>query len=166
MNTNNYVIVGKISTAFGVKGWVKVISFTDPIENLATLSPWYINSKAIAIEECKKHGDTLIAKLTGCDDRDKALLLRGKEISILREQLPPLTNQEYYWHDLKGLRVFTTDGELLGTVDYLFETGANDVMAIKDEHNKECYVPFLMDQVVKKVDLVEKIIEVEWDFDF
>ncbi len=165
-NSEKFIVVGKISTAFGIKGWVKVISFTQPVENLSSLRPWTIDGRKAAVEECKKHGDGLVAKLEGCDDRDAALLLSGKEISVQRAQLPELTDQEYYWSDLQGLRVVTVEGIELGTVSYLFETGSNDVMTIVNADNKERYVPFIIEEVVKRVDLTEKIIEVEWNYDF
>lgn len=170
-NKDNFIVVGKIATAFGVKGWVKVISFTQPTENLMTLVPWYLKThqtwQPLKIEECKPHSDTLVVKLAQCNDRDAAMLLRGKEIAVTREQLPDLEADEYYWTDLEGLNVVTVDGLTLGSVSYIFATGSNDVLVIKDKTTKkEIFIPFLLDQFIKKVDLTEKVIEVDWDPDF
>lgn len=170
---DNFLIVGKIATAFGVKGWVKVVSFTDPVENIMSFTPWYledsntkgkINWRIVEVEECRRHSDIFIAKLPESKDRDQALALKGKSIAILRSQLSSAEQNEFYWSDLEGLNVLNTEGVLLGTVSYLFATGANDVLVVKTE-DKEIFIPFLLDQVIQKVDLVEKTIVVDWDFE-
>jgi 16S rRNA processing protein RimM len=103
-------------------------------------------------------------QLKDCDDRDDAAALTGTDIGIYRSQLPPADTDEYYWSDLIGLQVITRGDRLLGVVDQLFETGANDVMVVKGE--QEHLVPFITGQVVESVDLDKRVIRVDWDPDY
>jgi 16S rRNA processing protein RimM len=103
-------------------------------------------------------------QLAGYDDRDAAAVLSGTEIGVYRSQLPAPDTDEYYWSDLVGLQVLTTQDKLLGVVDHLIETGANDVLVIHGE--RECLVPFIRHQVIKSVDLDAGVIRVDWDPDF
>ena len=114
--------------------------------------------------EGSRHGKGVVARLVGCDDRDQAQSLMGYEIGVYRDQLPETEPGEYYWNDLKGLKVVTLQGESLGIVDHLIETGANDVLVVKGE--RERLIPFVQDQVVTKVDLDNGEIQVDWDKDF
>lgn len=106
----------------------------------------------------------MIARLAGCDNRDQAQVLMGREIGIRRDQLPATVPGEYYWRDLEGLKVTTLTGEPLGIVDHLLETGANDVLVVKAE--RERLIPFVQGQVIVKVDLDAREIQVDWDKDF
>ncbi|HDN69444.1 MAG TPA: 16S rRNA processing protein RimM, partial [Gammaproteobacteria bacterium] len=99
-----------------------------------------------------------------CHDRDAAAALTGTDIGIYRSQLPPVDADEYYWSDLMGMQVITKDDQVLGVVDHLLETGANDVIVVKGE--QEHLVPYIKGQVVKSVDLEARIIRVEWDPDY
>ena len=110
------------------------------------------------------HGKGLVARLEGVDDRDTAHSLKGFDIAVNRDQLPKTTEGEYYWVDLEGLDVRTIEGVALGKVDYLFETGANDVLVVKGD--RERLVPYISDQVIKSVDLQKALIVVDWDPDF
>lgn len=166
-----YITVGRIGAPYGVRGWVKVQSFTESIENLLEYEPWYLrktgNGEAweeVPVEEAKVHGKGIIAKFTGCDDRDAAAGLRGQEIAIRRDQLPEPEEGEYYWVDLVGLEVQTLDGVPLGKVDHMQETGANDVMVIKGE--RERLIPFVMEHIVHEVDIEGGVIRVDWDPEF
>lgn len=167
-----YVIVAKIGAPYGVRGWVKVFSFTEQSGALLDYDPWYFKDakagdgeRVIApVTEAKTHGKALVAKFKGCDDRDAAALLNGKEIFIRRDQLPPAAEGEYYWSDLQGLEVLTTEGVSLGKVDHLLETGANDVMVVKGD--RERLIPYVTGPIVKKVDLDAGILQVDWDADF
>ena len=119
-------------------------------------------------EDWKSHNQDMIVKLKGVDDRDAANVLTNAEIVVDSSQLPELDGDDYYWKDLMGCRVVTTGGYDLGTVTDLMETGSNDVLVIKANLKdafgmKERLVPFLDGQVIRKVDLTEKLIEVEWD---
>ncbi|MBF0257190.1 MAG: ribosome maturation factor RimM [Gammaproteobacteria bacterium] len=165
---DKFVIIGRISGLYGVKGWVKIYSHTRPKSNLLKYRPWYIQQDGEwvprQLEEGRSQGKGLVAKLEGCDDRDQAAELLERDIAIKRSQLPRAEKGAYYWSDLEGLRVFTLEGVELGVVDHLFETGANDVLVIQGE--RERLLPLLMDQVIKEVDLDAGLMRVDWDPEF
>jgi 16S rRNA processing protein RimM len=159
------VIVGRINGIFGVKGWVKVLSFTAPRTNILSYSPWqiYINGEwqTIKVIAGRAHGKGIIAHLEGYDDRDSARRLIGYDISVNRRQLPAPGQGEYYWADLVGMGVVTVDGVYLGNVDHLMNTGANDVLVVTGE--RERLVPFIPDEVVIRVDTQSRTIVVAWN---
>ena len=150
-----------------MRGWVKVYSYTEPREAVLNYDRWLLSGKdgwqAATVAEGQRHGKTVIVRIEGCDDRDQAAKLIGTEIGVPREELPETTGDQYYWSDLEGLRVVNRDGTELGKVNYLLETGANDVMVLKGE--TERLIPFVMDKVVINVDLDEGRIEVDWEWD-
>ena len=160
--------LGKISGVFGVKGWVKVHSFTDPREKIVEYGTWQIKQQGqwreVQLEAGKRQGKTVVAKLVGLDDRNEAMLYSGAEIAIYQRQLDQLHEGEYYWHQLLGLQVVTTEGVELGSVHHLLETGANDVLVVHGE--RERLVPFTVGHTVTDVDLAEKKITVDWDPEF
>lgn len=160
------IVVGRIAGVYGLKGWVKVISETDPRTGILDYSPWLIGTDATpqTVCECKSHGRGMIVRLHGCDNRDAAAQLVGQEIAVAREQLPPPRPDEFYWFDLEGLSVVTTKGVVLGQVDHLFSTGVNDVLVVKGE--RERLLPFAWGDVVKEVNLERGRIEVDWDPEF
>jgi len=168
-----YVVVAKIGAPYGVRGWVKIFSFTEQSDALLDYDPWYFkDAKAgeegvlpiAPVTEAKTHGKGLVAKFKGCEDRDAAARLNGREIAIRRDQLPPAPEGEYYWSDLQGLEVLTTEGVSLGKVDHLLETGANDVLVVKGE--RERLIPYVTGPIVKNVDLEAGTLQVDWDPDF
>ncbi|TNG00964.1 MAG: ribosome maturation factor RimM, partial [Gammaproteobacteria bacterium] len=158
----------KISGAFGVKGQIRVFSYTEAQEDILKYDPWKIGSgdvwQDLHIVSGQKHGKGIIVQLEGCTDRDAALNLVGQNIAVYRDQMPPVGPNEYYWTDLEGLQVVTQNGVKLGQVAYLFETGSNDVLVVKGK--KEYLIPFILDQVVLSVDLEKQTIQVDWDPDF
>jgi len=163
------VTLGRVTGAHGVRGWVKLHSETQPRDNIIHYRTWLLGLGGQwtprEVEAGRAQGKGVVAKLVGCDDRDAAEALKGAEIAVRRSQLAAdLAPGEYYWTDLEGLRVVTVDGVDLGTVDHLFETGANDVMVVKGE--RERLVPFVVDQVVRGVDLADGVIRVDWDPEF
>jgi len=166
------LVIGKIGAPYGVKGWVKITSYTDEIEGIFSYSPWYVgendDGKKCQVDQWRLHSKSLIAKLVGVENRDDAEALTNLEISIKTSQLPELADDDFYWRDLVGMQVITEQGYDLGVVKELFETGANDVMLVKANANdafgqKERMVPYLLDQVVKQVDRQAKTIKVDWD---
>lgn len=165
---DDLLVMGRITAPYGVKGWVHIAAYTELPENLLNYLPWYINRQgswqALEIVAGRLHGKGLVVQPQGCADRDAAAALRGTDIGIYRSQLPPAAADEYYWSDLIGMQVIAQDGSVLGHLDYLFETGANDVMVVKGE--QEYLVPFIEGQVVKSVDLETREIRVDWDPDF
>jgi 16S rRNA processing protein RimM len=165
--SNEFVTLGKISGVFGVKGWLKVYSHTAPREGILKYSPWYLKQAqgwtAIKVKTGHKQGKTLVVQLEGVNDRNLAESMIGLEIAVKAAQLPHLTKNEYYWSDLAGLQVSTIDGTVFGVVDYVFATGANDVLVVKKSAGGECLIPFVGDEVIKSVDLVNAMIQVDWD---
>jgi len=165
-----FITVGKTGAPYGVRGWVKVQSFTESAENLLDYEPWYVKSEdssawvEASVVEAKTHGKGIIARFEGCDDRDAALLMGGVEIAIRRDQLPEPEQGEYYWVDLEGLEVKTLDDISLGKVDHIEATGANDVLVVKGE--RERLIPYVMDHVVHEVNIDAGFIRVDWDPDF
>ncbi|NLO80444.1 MAG: ribosome maturation factor RimM [Xanthomonadaceae bacterium] len=163
------VVVGSVVGLFGVRGWVRVISHTQPRENLLKYRNWRLGRdgkwQPTTLEAGHPHGKGLVLKLKGYDDRDQARVLIGQDIAVPRSELPPLPEGEYYWVDLVGLRVETTDGHALGRVDHLLETGANDVLVVRGE-DKGRLIPFVQEQFVKEIDLDAGLIRVDWDPEF
>lgn len=161
------VTMGRIAAPFGVQGWIKVQPFTKEVGGLKDFPVWWLGSgdnwRQYPVLEAGIHGQTLIAKLAGCDDRDAAARLKGCEIAVPREQLPAAGADEYYWADLIGLAVVNAQDEALGTVSDLLATGANDVLVVRGE--RERLIPFIA-QVVLEVDLVAKRIRVDWGADY
>jgi 16S rRNA processing protein RimM len=165
---SHLVIVGRISGFYGVKGWVKIFSYTMPRTNILSYSPWQVcvdgEWQTIEVMEGRDHGKGVIAHLVGYDDRDSIGSLIGADIAVNRQQLPAIAEGEYYWADLIGLRVATIDGVELGKVDRLIATGANDVLVVKGD--KDRLIPFVSDEVVVKIDTQSRVITVDWDPDF
>ncbi len=159
--------MARIAGAFGIKGWVKVQTFTEAPENLLAYPSWWIGSDAgwreCRIEKSEVHSNAIVVKLAGCDDRDAAALFRGKQVAIPREAFPKAGANEYYWADLIGLRVVNMQAEDFGTVAEVFETGANDVLVV--EGDRERLIPFT-EQVVKQVDIEARSIRVDWGSDY
>lgn len=153
---------------FGVKGWLKILSYTAPKTNILNYSPWQLRKdeavQEVEVVQGNAHGTGVIARLAGIDDRDAAAKLQGADIEILYSQLPESGDGSYYWADLIGLKVVTTQGLDLGSVDHLMETGANDVLVVRGE--KERLIPFLQGQTVIRIDLDGKLLVVDWDPDF
>ncbi len=169
------ILLGKVSGVFGVKGWVKVHSDTEPRENILTYSPWYLQRQGqwqeYRLLAGKRQGKTVIAQLEHVSDRDVAVELRDTRIAIRRSQLPSAEEGNYYWSDLVGLQVVTTTGIELGQIDALMETGANDVLVVHEKADAghkpvERLIPFIQDAVVKSIDLSSGEMIVDWDPDF
>lgn len=168
------VMVGAVGKVHGLKGWVRIHSHTQPDTNVFKYQPWWLHFSGQwqqqTIVNQQRHGKGFIAQFDGCDDPEKAQALVGCEIYIARAQLPELDEGEFYWTDLEGLSVVTLDGVVLGQVHGLLETGANDVLDVRpstpslDQANR--LIPYLEEQVIKKVDLKLQTIIVDWDPDF
>jgi 16S rRNA processing protein RimM len=164
------VVIGKIGAPYGVKGWVKITTYTDEIEGVFNYSPWLLGAdeKEYTVDHWRTHNKGVVAKLVGVETRDDAESIKNLDISIKAEQLPQLAEDEFYWRELVGMKVVTEKGYDLGVVKELFETGANDVMLVRANPNdgfgqKERMLPFLFEQVVKQVDKQGRTITVDWD---
>ena len=159
--------MGRITGLFGVRGWVKVYSYTQPREAVLNYDRWLLGRKdgwqEATVAEGQRHGKTIIARLDGYVDRDQAAGLVGADIGVPREAMPETESDQYYWSDLEGLRVLHRDGTELGKLAYMLETGAHDVMVVQGE--QERLIPFVLDKVVLGVDLDKGEIEVDWEWD-
>ena len=168
MSKQQHINVGRISGVFGIKGWVKVFSFTDARENILNYSPWLLKkdseTRLVNVIDGNLQGKAVVAQLDGVSDRDQAASLMGWDIFITPDQLPKAAKNEYYWSDLVGLAVETNLGIQLGTVDGLLETGANDVVIVKGE--RERAIPFLQGKTIINIDLDAGKMIVDWDPDF
>lgn len=168
MSAPGLINVGEISGVFGVKGWVKIFSFTERRENVLRYSPWLLSkngeTKSIKVLDGALQGRSVVAKLDGIEDRDQAAALMGWQIFISHGQLPKTAADEYYWSDLIGLEVENLEGVRLGQVESLLETGANDVVIVKGE--RERAIPFLQGQSIIRIDLDARRMIVDWDADF
>jgi len=182
------VVVGRITTVHGIKGWVKVHSFTDHAENIFQYPPWWLKTadgwREVEFDEYRDTSKGLLAHIVGIDDRDIARKFCQQDVAVERAQFPELDQGEYYWHQLEGLRVITCHGSSeaegageevqlgrvdLGIVTGLLETGSNDVLEVKGDGSSldqaERLIPYT-EQFVLKVDLDAGVIEVDWDPEF
>ena len=163
------LLLGRIVGLFGVAGWVKVESYTEPRARILKYRPWLLKAGGRETEVAKVQGRAqgkgVVAGLPDVGDRDAAMPWIGAEIWVPRSALPKPKRGEYYWADLEGLDVVTTDGAALGKVSHLFSTGANDVVVVRDGE-RERMIPFVLKQFVREVDLDAGRIVVDWDADF
>ncbi len=168
------IIVGRFTSPYGIKGWLKLLSFTEPMENIAEYEPVWVSEgagwKPLILEKVQFHGKGLVAKIASCDDRTKAEQYIGRELAISPEQLPALPAGEYYWSQLEGLSVFNREGLFLGRVDHLLETGANDVIVVKPApgsvDERERMIPYVPEHHVLNISLDARRMDVDWDADF
>lgn len=168
--------VGQIGAVHGVRGWVRIRSHTAPPEQIFSYQPWWLKKpdgwQAVTVAASEIHSKGPVAQLEGIEDRDQARELTLLEIAVDATQLPPLEEGEYYWHQLEGLQVISEyEGQRfnLGRVQYLMETGANDVLVVRGGGSidkRERLIPYLPSQVIKNIDLAAAEILVEWDPDF
>lgn len=167
------VVLGRITAPFGVKGWVRIHPFADDMPAWLGMPRWWLVSDAdarseqwreVEVNEARIHGDALIARISGVEDRSAAEALERMYIGAPREAMPATAPGEYYWADLIGLAVANEAGEALGTVEQLLETGANDVIVVHDGRQQRL-LPFV-EAVVKEVDLGNRRIRVDWQRDW
>jgi 16S rRNA processing protein RimM len=166
--TADWVVLGRVSGLFGVQGWVRVFSETQPRAGIIRYSPIFLRQGdewwPFEIESGRAHGDGVVLKFVNCDDRDQAATLLQCQIAVHRSQLPPPKAGEYYWIDLEGLRVVTLEGVELGEVESLFATGANDVVVVRGE--RERLIPFIRPDVVVEINMNQRLLRVDWDPEF
>lgn len=172
MTQQKLEVVGKLGSTYGIRGWLRVYSSTEQAESIFDYQPWFLKIKEqwlpTELENWRHHNHDLIVKLKNIDDREAAQILTNVEIGVDLSVFPRLEEGDYYWHDLIGCNVINLEGYAMGVVTEMMETGSNDVLVVqansKDAFNKpERLIPFLFKQVVKRVDLTTKTIEVDWD---
>lgn len=160
--------VGQITGVYGVKGYVRVFSATDPREAVTDFAWLWVKIGADwvlrEVEDGRAHGRGVVLKLVDCDDRETALALKGADLEIEREWLPAAEPGTYYWADLQGLRVLDRAGDSLGQVTGLMQTGANDVLLVHGE--REHLIPWVQGTYILEVDLDAGVIRVDWDKTF
>ena len=167
--------MGHIIGPFGIHGWIKVNPYTEYIDGLLEYPSWWLRKEndewqEVHVETGQINGNILNTKFKECTDRTQASKLKGMQIAIPRSQLPDLPEDGdigYYWSDLVGALVVNLNGEELGKVVGLFETGANDVLRIQrmDQEGKETLIPFI-EKIIIKVDLKLSRIIVDWGIDY
>lgn len=165
-NRQRRILLGRVAGAHGVRGWVRVFSYTDPRQAILDYRPWLVGAQELELTplEGGRHGKSVIARLEGVDDRDQAMALIGLDIKVDRGQLPDPGEARYYWADLIGMHVVLEDGETLGTIEEMMATGANDVMVVDGARQR--LIPFVRGQTVMRVDIENNEVTVRWDRDF
>ena len=163
------ITVGRLHGAFGVRGEVKLESFTDTLRSIVRYQPWILRDARGIERACegvrvREGGKGLIATMPGIEDKDAADALRGTEVLVPRSALPPPAEGEFYWVDLEGLRVVNVEGTDFGIVSHLFSTGANDVLVAQGE--RERMIPFVLPDYIRSVDFEAGVVTVDWDADF
>ncbi len=167
MSTANteLIVVGRVGSPYGVRGWLRITSYTDPPDNIGQYQPWHMPGGVFKPLGFKPHQNGFVTQLAGIDDRDAAAKLAGQHISIDPAQLAPTQEDEFYWRDLMGLQVTGPGGEAYGVVQQLLETGVHDVLVVATPDGAEVLVPFVR-KFVQRVDIKEKNIIVDWpEFD-
>jgi len=179
-----YTTLGRIGAAVGIKGWVRLISFTDPADNILQYRHFILaplpaggaaatapdRTERIEIDESRIQGKDFIGHIRGCDNRELARQYTGREMLVAKAALPDLDENEFYWFQLEGLQVINLQDETLGTVHHLIETGANDVLVVKPTDqsldDQERLIPWIRGQVIKQVDIAGGIVRVDWEKDY
>ncbi len=159
-----WVTIGKIVAPFGIRGELKVRSFTDIPDRFVTLDTVYLNPgyASYTIEGVRpyKGEDMHLLKLRGIDDATAAETVRGSAICVPLSALPQLPPNSYYQHDIVGLQVFNLAGTLIGVIDDIMFTGGNDVYIINAPNGKQILVPAIKD-VVKQIDLIRQVMYID-----
>jgi len=167
ISTTKRLLIGTINGLFGVQGWVKIFSHTEPRKNILTYKPWHIEVdgqwKNLEFTNGREQGKTIVAKIKDVNDREQARILIGTDIYIEKSQLPKLKSGKHYWEDLIGLEVVNQSGFVFGKVENLTDTGSNHVLIVqgKKEHWIPYVAPFLLE-----TNLSTKKILVDWDENF
>ena len=194
---SEFVLLGEITGHYGVKGWVKVKSFTRPATQILEFSTWYVpwapsrdwlksmqtefvlhpeSLQKLELTQGKRQQRGLIAKLIGIDCREQSQGIQGRPIVMEKSQLAPAGPGEFYWSELIGMRVVNLEQIALGVVDHLLETGANDVLVVRNKVSSasdvgdgsdtvERLIPW-SDQVISDIDRSAGLITVDWDAGF
>jgi len=146
---------------------LKLFSFTEKKESIFTYTPWLIKNNntwtTIDIEYKKNKKDFFLIKIKNINDRILAKQLTNVNILTEKYNLPILNINEYYWNDLINCRVISIYGDYLGIVDNLIYTGSNDILIVKNINKIDILIPFLHETIIKKVDIHNYTITVDWN---
>ena len=168
--------MGRVVAPYGILGWLKIQPSTEYIDSLLDYPTWWLGRsqetlkpglkvvpwREFEVETAKIHSDFLLVKLVNVDGREAAQALKSQHIAVPRTALPALEDDEYYWSDLIGMQVINLHQQVLGVVEDVFATGANDVLVVQDgDSQKQRLLPFIA-QVVQQVDAQHKRIIVDW----
>jgi 16S rRNA processing protein RimM len=173
MSNDPLLLMGKIVAVYGIQGWVKVQSFTQPMGNLLRYQPWQLQRNgqplpSVKVRQSRPHGNVLVAQLEGVDDRNQASSWVGVEIYLARSQLPRPTSGQHYWFDLVGCGVFSPDDQPLGSVLEVLNNGAHDILRL-DSSNPDGEVrmiPYIKDRFVLSIDIDQRRIVADWYPDY
>ena len=160
--------MGQVSAPYGIRGWIKVLPFTETTESLLDFPTWWLGREGqwreSRVIEAHVQGKSLVASIEASPDRNAAESMKGWQVAVPRSSLPDSGKDEYYWSDLIGLKVVNLDGVELGVVEGLIETGANDVLEVKGEHAYSL-IPFVSGYI-HEVDMKSRTIRAEWGADY
>jgi len=166
--SEQYLVMARIGKTYGVKGWLKIYSHTDPVTNIFEYKPWFIKQGNkwinLEIDDEQQKGNDLLVHVKGYDSPEVAKQLTGLDIVINKKQLPKLSEGEFYWHELIGLEVFTIAEQHLGKVIQVMNNAAHPILEIQGE--KKHLVPLVMEKFIHDIDFKEKKIVVNWDPEF
>lgn len=177
-----FVVVGAIGAPHGVRGHSRLWSYTDPPENLFDYDGWRLGRngagrsdrsgsdaaahwQAVEVEDVRWHGNGFVGRIEGCSDRNAAAALTNLLIAVPESALPAAAPDEVYWKDLIGLNCVNRLGTSLGQVEKMLETGANEVLCLRDDDGLERLVPWVP-SVVLELDLEAGRLTVDWDPDY
>lgn len=168
-STKHYIIIGKFGRPYGIRGWISLYAESDHQENILRYQPWFISTKSgwqvIDINDCRSHHKNLIVHIQGIETPEEVRTFTDQKIAVLRDQLPALTQNEYYWADLEGLTVTNHENKTLGKITHLFRTGANDVIVVVGDKTRQL-IPFIQKEIIEDIDLEHQTMKVNWDTEF
>jgi 16S rRNA processing protein RimM len=170
---DDLVLVGHISGAFGIQGWVRIRPYSDDADALLHAKTWWLDKpglRDVDVMQAKSHGEDVVVQLMGVADRNAAEALKGATVQVRRSHFPVLDNGEFYWVDLIGLQVENLQGEALGAVADLMDNGAHPILRVQAapigaDKPKELLIPFV-DRFVRTVDQTGRKIIVDRGLDF
>ena len=155
--------MGRVAGAYGVRGWVKVAPQPGAEDGLTGAKQWWVGAQAFEVGAARRHGATVLGKLTGVETREQVQALKGQAVAVRRDALPEPETGRYYLGDLLGLEVVNEQGEALGVVSRTYSNGAHDVIEVAGERTR--LIPWVA-AVVKQVDLGAGRVQVEWGADW
>lgn len=165
---SDWLVIGRFGRPHGIKGYITVVSFTEPRENILNYRHWHVGFndqwQPLNVLETKVNNKFILALVEGYTEREQVARLTNIEIAVKREQLPKLKPDEYYWNQLIGMNVVNQQAEALGVVTEIMPTGSNDVLIVEGERRH--LIPFLLDEVIINIDPELHLISVDWDSDF